>query len=64
MCHQDVCRTGRRLGLAVLAGLLNTTLHHEHGLLSMVALGLLLAAGGRPRVGAPPTAGRATAQSA
>ena len=22
MCHQDVCRTGRRLGLAVLAGLL------------------------------------------
>ena len=50
--------------VAVLAGLLNTTLHHEHGLLSMVALGLLLAAGGRPRVGVPPTAGRATAQSA
>jgi hypothetical protein len=30
--------------VVVLAGLLNTTLHHEHGLLSMVFLGLLIAA--------------------
>ncbi len=34
------------LSVTMAAGLLNTTLHHEHGLLAMSTLGLLLAASG------------------
>jgi O-antigen ligase len=35
------------LSVTMAAGLLNTTLHHEHGLLAMTTLGLLLAASAR-----------------
>lgn len=40
------------LSVTAFAGLLNTSLHHEHGLLAMATLGMLLAASAPPR-GAP-----------
>ena len=41
--------------LSALAGLLNTTMHHEHGLLAMAMLGMLLALE-RPASNGPPVA--------
>ena len=46
--------------VTVFAGLLNTTLHHEHGLLALATLGLLLSISGRGDP-APPSAGPAGA---